>query len=290
MRTTWRRRLLTLLPRLGFEVTDLLPGTVLISRGKAPRRRALAPGAVLVGERPRSAQAWFERERSTMTYLLDGHLRALLRKYRVNCVLDVGANHGQYGRRLRRLGYRGHIVSFEPVPEMFARLKASASRDPRWTAHPYALGREEGTIAMRVVPGTLSSVLAPTAFGADRYERLREPTTEEVPVRRLDAVLDEVTAHVPAPRVFLKLDTQGFDVEAFAGLGERARELVGMQSEVALVRIYEGMPRMPEALERYEGAGFEITALYPVSRHVETGRVLEFDCVMVRPDALPDGR
>jgi hypothetical protein len=58
-----------------------------------------------------------------------------------------------------------------------------------------------------------------------------------------------------------------------------------MQSEVALLQIYEGMPRMPEALATYEEAGFEVTALHPVSRDMRTGRVLEFDCVMVRAGA-----
>jgi hypothetical protein len=43
---------------------------------------------------------------------------------------------------------------------------------------------------------------------------------------------------------------------------------------------------MPESLAAYEAAGFEITALYPVSRQSRTGRVVEFDCVMVRTGAL----
>jgi hypothetical protein len=64
-------------------------------------------------------------------------------------------------------------------------------------------------------------------------------------------------------------------------------EFVGMQSEVALMRIYEGMPRLPEALALYEDSGFEVTALYPVSRESDTARVLEFDCVMVRAGAAP---
>ena len=64
-------------------------------------------------------------------------------------------------------------------------------------------------------------------------------------MRRLDGLLDDLLAGIDDPRPYLKLDTQGFDLEAFAGLGERARDLVGMQSEVALLRIYEGMPRLP---------------------------------------------
>ena len=59
-----------------------------------------------------------------------------------------------------------------------------------------------------------------------------------------------------------------------------------MQSELALMEIYKGMPSMQEALAAYEDAGFEIAALYPVSRQTRTGRVLEYDCVMVRAKVL----
>src|SRR5699024_10673372 len=88
------------------------------------------------------------------------------------------------------------------------------------------------------------------------------------------------------PRLYLKLDTQGYDLEAFAGLGERTRDIVAMQSEVALLQIYEGMPRLPPAIETYEGAGFEVTGMFPVTREKDTGRVLEFDCVLARAGTL----
>jgi hypothetical protein len=107
-----------------------------------------------------------------------------------------------------------------------------------------------------------------------------------VPVRRLDHLLDEALAGLSGPRPFLKMDTQGFDVEVFRGLGDRTREFVGLQSEVALMQLYEGMPRLPEALAVYESAGFEISGMYPVNRENRSGRVLEFDCLMVRADAL----
>jgi hypothetical protein len=51
------------------------------------------------------------------------------------------------------------------------------------------------------------------------------------------------------------------------------------------MKIYEGMPRLPEALGVYEHAGFEVSGFYPVSREAATARVLEFDCVLVRPGA-----
>ena len=261
-----------------------MPSGVLVSRGAGPRVHALSDELAVVSRRRLER---FEREKQLVRFLVHQHVVTILKLYRIDCVIDVGANHGQYARRLRGAGYRGHIVSFEPVAETFARLSASAAGDPKWSVHRCALGREEAVATMHVVPGTLSSVLEPTAFGYDRYRQFHDATTEDVPVRRLDAMLDEVTAGLRAPRLYLKLDTQGYDLEVFAGLGERAREFAGLQSEVAVMQIYEGMPMMPEAIATYTAAGFEISALYPVSRQSRTGRVVEFDCVMVRADALP---
>jgi len=274
------------LGRLGFPTTRVLPGALLVSRRPAPRIRQFAEGRVLLSRERAARSTWQQGEAAMTTYLAEQHVAGVLRMYRVNVVLDVGANRGQFGSRLRRAGYRGQIISFEPVAGLFAQLEERAASDPKWSVHRCALGREDGTIAINVVPGTLSSVLAPTGFGANRYAQLRAPTTEEVPVRRLDGMLDELLADVPDPRPYLKLDTQGFDLEAFAGLGQRVNQLVGMQSEVAIQVIYEGMPRITDSLPIYEAAGFEISGLFAVSRETRTARVVEYDCVMVRTDAL----
>ena len=225
-----------------------------------------------------------------MRALTRTQLGVLLRLYRVNCVLDVGAHKGQHARLLRSAGYTGRIVSFEPVPGVASVLARRAARDPAWEVRQLAVGREDGRQEMRVVPGTLSSMLPATEFGASRYERLREPTAVTVDVRRLDGLLDELVHGIAEPRIMLKLDTQGFDLEAFAGLGDRVQDVVALQSEVALLSIYEHAPRMAEALATYEAAGFEVAGMYPVTRHRPTGRVLEYDCVMVRASAAQPGR
>ena len=221
-------------------------------------------------------------ERAVFDDLQRTQLPALFEMYGVNCVIDVGAHEGEYAKRLRDGGYDGRIVSFEPVPRAFEALAAEANDDQGWHVHQLALGRDDGTTTMNVVPGTLSSIRPPTELGARRYKRLRDPEHVEVSVRRLDAMLDELLDGLDRPRPYLKLDTQGFDLDVFAGAGERIRDFAGMQSELPLMQLYEGMPRLPEALPIYEAAGFDVAAMYPVSRQGKTGRVLEFDCVMVR--------
>src|SRR4030095_12017516 len=96
---------------------------------------------------------------------------------------------------------------------------------------------------------------------------------------------EELFGGAPPPRCFLKMDTQGYDLEVFAGLGRWIEHVVGLQSEVAAIPLYTGMPRMAEAIARYEAAGFELTGLFPLSRDEPTGRVIEFDCVMVHASA-----
>ena len=58
----------------------------------------------------------FEIQKKTNVHnTFDDHVTNVLRKNKSDCILDVGANTGQYGESLRKLGYQGWIVSFEPV-------------------------------------------------------------------------------------------------------------------------------------------------------------------------------
>jgi FkbM family methyltransferase len=250
---------------------------------------SLPAGAALVTSPEAEQERWLEQEREILGYVATQHILGVLRTYDINCVLDVGANRGQFGQMLRRGGYRGHIASFEPVPDALKDLRRRAEPDENWSVHAIALGREEGTTTMQTIPGqaTLSSMLAPSEYGRARFPRMAEVVPQEVPVRRLDGLLDAITESIPQPRIYLKLDTQGFDLKVFQGLGERTRDIAALQSELALLKIYEGMPRMPQALEEYERAGFEVSGLFPVSREYSTTRILEYDCIFVRASALP---
>jgi FkbM family methyltransferase len=221
--------------------------------------------------------------------LLHEQLKRLFERYAIDCVLDVGANTGQYAIELRHAGYRGRLLSFEPVPHLCERLRAAAAGDPAWSIHPIALGPRTGIAELNVTRhDVFTSFREPLPFAGQRFGEATEVARRErVAVRRLEDVLDELFGGGPPPRCFLKMDTQGYDLEVFAGLGRWAERVIGLQSEVAAIPLYTGMPRMADAIARYEAAGFELTGLFPVSRDEPTGRVIEFDCVMVRAAARP---
>lgn len=212
------------------------------------------------------------------------HLVELFARTRPECVLDVGANAGQYAQLLREHGYRGWIVSLEPVSSAFAELRSVAEGDQRWRVQRLALGARAERREISVAGVTqLSSFRAFAPYAAEELPRASAvEATEEVEVRTLGEAWAELLSGLPQDRVFLKLDTQGWDLEVLAGAGEALSRLVGLQLEAALQPVYEGAPTLPDTLERVRARGFELTGVFPVNRD-SLLRLIEVDCVFINP-------
>jgi FkbM family methyltransferase len=211
------------------------------------------------------------------------HLGELLTQLKIDCVLDVGANVGQYHDFLRnKVLFEGPIVSFEPVSRHVALLKQRAADDPHWHIEPYALGAKEGSLDINVmVSDQFSSFLEPDNSKINDYDGLNVPSRiETVAVKTIDTVLPELRARLSFKRPYLKLDTQGFDIEVLEGSRESLSAIPALQSEASVIGIYKGMPGYVETIRYLGDKGFDITGLYPVSRD-RSLRLIEFDCVMI---------
>ena len=222
--------------------------------------------------------------RSRESNYLTPHLQRLFSVLDINCVLDVGANIGQFVDRLRRdVGYRGHVASFEPARASYEQLARRLSTDTQWRGFGYALGRERGTAELNLFTpdNSLNSMLEPSTFGSDRFAALRlTPRKETVEVRRLDDVFAEAVRPLVEPVTFLKLDTQGFDLEVLYGASGVLDRVAALVTELPVQPIYEGMPSLVEALGRLQDLGFEITGMFPVTRDRDGLGAVEFDCVL----------
>lgn len=211
------------------------------------------------------------------------YLRDILNRLRVNVVFDVGANKGWYSKHVRMMGYEGEIFSFEPIAADCQAIRQLAQGDPKWHVCGYALGAEDTERAFNIVTGgdsttVLSSFLEPrTASGA--------MTSETVRLVRLDAVAPGLLAKIDRPRIFLKIDTQGFDLEVLKGARATLPQCVGMQSEISVTPIYHGMPHYTKALDLYEQCGFRLMNLFVIKRAAKQS-VLEYDCIMARLEEL----
>jgi FkbM family methyltransferase len=219
-------------------------------------------------------------------YDLAEHLKGLFTALQVDCVLDVGANRGQYRDFLRaQIGYTGAIVSFEPVAENVRLLTDRAAADRRWTIMALALGGEDGIAEINVTAATeFSSFFGPTKAalpGIADHNVVRR--TETVQVKRLDSIFEKAIADHGARSVFLKMDTQGSDMDVLQGARRSLERIRGLQSEVSVLPLYDGIPNYLESIAYMQELGFHLTGMFPVNRD-RLLRVVEFDCVMRRLD------
>ncbi len=218
-------------------------------------------------------------------FMLPGHLLHVFEALKINCVLDVGANEGQYGEKLRGVGYDGHIISFEPIKDAYLSVCEKAKHDPRWKVRNLALGEEDTTKSLNVVSESqLSSFLTPNDFVSQRLGGAATAVerVEVVEMRRLDSIIGEVLEGVEAPRIFLKLDTQGYDLNVLQGATDFIGQVLALQSEISLLPIYDGMPNYLQSLGYFNALGFDLTGLFTIMKDQQMLRVIEYDCVLIR--------
>jgi FkbM family methyltransferase len=215
----------------------------------------------------------------------EAQLVAVLERFAISCVLDVGANVGQYAERLREWDYRGRIVSFEPLADAHAALVRKAVADPGWEVAPrMALGAKDGEAELEVsAESDMSSILPQSALLREVSPSSRVVRRERVPLRRLDAVADD---HLrPDDRVLLKLDTQGFEAEVLAGAARLIPRLAGIQLEMSLVPCYDGERGFRELLDEVTAAGFAPYLFLPGYFERRLARQLQVDGVFMREPA-----
>jgi FkbM family methyltransferase len=208
-------------------------------------------------------------------------LSRFLSEFQVDCVFDVGANIGQYARRLRQIGFRGLIISFEPNPGAFARLEIAAKADPQWITKQIALDSESRTLTFNLMKrGVFSSLHEPDHSETRTFVDMNV-VERQVPVltETLDALFSGLQEKFHFSSPFLKMDTQGHDLDVFVGASKCLNNFVGLQSELGLTKLYKGASTFSEALAFYQSRGFKLSGLIP-SNPGHFPDLHEIDCVM----------
>lgn len=200
------------------------------------------------------------------TMLEQIHLRRLMNYLEVDCIFDVGANSGQYASMLRdKVEFSGSIVSFEPIPELAELLRKKAHLDPTWSIQEMALSDCSGRKIFNVMQSDrFSSLGTPTAKDTEFLMNLNTTVrTIEVQVETLDSVFPQIKKALGFKKPFLKMDTQGFDLHVIRGGMNCIKEFVGIQSELAIKRLYVESVPFQEVISCYRELGFDLSAFVP---------------------------
>jgi FkbM family methyltransferase len=206
-----------------------------------------------------------------------------LHSHGVNIVLDVGANIGQFGRKnLRDAGYRGGIVSFEPLSQAWDGLSQEAAGDNLWTVAPrMAIGAESGNININVSQNSVSSsILDMLPEHQESAPESKYIAIEAVPIRRLDEIAPQYLT--PESRIFLKIDTQGFESAVLQGAEGILNRVIGIQLELSLIPLYAGQQLYDEIISHLNQIGFDLWGMSTAFVDSESGRTLQVDATFFR--------
>jgi len=219
-------------------------------------------------------------------------------------VVDVGSRGGIQAMFLE-VAPLLHVAGFEPDREECRRLAASAQGGPfRSMTHlPYALGAADGKRVLHVnrERGT-SSLYEPNRAWLDRFPnaaRYDVEATVPVPVRSLDRLLVDPDIRMPRHMDFIKIDTQGSELDILKGAQQTLqRQVVAIEVEVEFAPLYRNQPLFRDIDAWLQGSGFSLFKLRRQSwvrrtaegsPHLSAGQLVFADALYLR-DPLSDTR
>jgi FkbM family methyltransferase len=215
-------------------------------------------------------------------------LRKIVGAFSVDCVFDIGANQGQYGRMLRKnVGFPGTIISVEPNPEIFCALRSNSKSDKKWRSENIALAGHDGEQCLSIMAGDqFTSLSDPIGTNVSSVSDLNTVTKQiNVPVKTLKTFYLDAKRVSHFTRPFLKMDTQGYDSVIVQSAGETIRQFIGIQTELSFVRLYSDSISFYESFDLYRQLGFTLCAIAP-NNAGHFPYLIEQDAVFLNDDFL----
>ncbi len=205
----------------------------------------------------------------------------LFEYFKIGCVFDIGASTGGYASELRASGYRKRIISFEPSSDAFQVLKSQAQGDAYWEVYQLVLGKKPGVTSLNLSRNReSSSMLRLKSRHIEVYPESVYIGQETVKVDTLDRITDQFP-EISEP-TFLKIDTQGYELQVLQGGVGTISNMTGIQVELSLVEMYENETPYMKIISFLESLGFCLMSFQPVIDDPTTGQLLQIDGLFFR--------
>jgi len=203
----------------------------------------------------------------------------ILRALRSRTVVDIGANRGQFALVARRTFPTAIILSVEPLDAPAARFREVFGADPQVLLHECAVGPERKDATIHVSRRDDSSSLLPIAPSQTAvFPGTGTAGTATVRVAPLDEFISAEQIEAPA---LLKLDVQGYELEALRGCETLLHRFAHVYCECSFVELYEGQALADEVTAWLRERGFALRGVYNM-HYDRSGRAIQADFLFAR--------
>lgn len=209
----------------------------------------------------------------------------MLKYFKIDTILDIGANTGQFAVKMRKLGFRDKIISFEPLSNAFDQLKSNSLEDENWLISNYALGNEDAKSIINVSNNSQSSsILNMLPIHLSSAPSSEYIAREEIEVKKLDSIFNLFCKNTD--KIMMKIDTQGYEKNVIEGALESLKMIDIIQLEMSIVPLYENEMLFVEMINYLERNGFQLFALENGFSNPSSGRLLQVDGIFVKGTLL----
>jgi FkbM family methyltransferase len=221
---------------------------------------------------------------SRITVASSAELRRMtfLATRKIDTVVDIGANSGQFGMEVMNAEFRGRVISFEPLASAFSALRRTAAAYPKWEVYNVGIGDIDGSLTLNVADNSASSSLRKISHHYSDPGRLFKYVGQEnVHIRKLDSILADQLSE--GNRLFVKIDVQGFEGEVLAGMTACLKNVEIIEIELTLKEIYAGQATFDSLHTAISHMGYRLIAIAPVITDRDSGELLQLDATYARP-------
>lgn len=212
----------------------------------------------------------------------EGKVVITLQNHDIDTVIDIGANIGQTGENLRKWGYKGDIISVEPLPSLQETLKEKAANDPKWIILPsLALGETNKDIEINISESSdMSSILETSDELLEALPKAKAINNVTIPMKTLDALYKEL--NLDGKKVFIKMDTQGYEMNILKHGEEALKQATGLRLEMSLFEVYKGETLMADIMMFLKERGFNPHMIWETYFSRKLNRQLQADGVFYK--------
>jgi FkbM family methyltransferase len=207
--------------------------------------------------------------------------KKLLDYYKISKILDVGANSGQYGLEVIKLGFQGTIISFEPVNSVFKKLNKKSKKHDFWESHNFGLGSKDEKAWINISENTFSSSLLeimPNHVKSAPESRI--VNKESITIKKIDTVFDSLVNENEI--ILLKIDVQGFEKKVLEGAEKSLKKIKGIQIEMSIEELYKGEMLFIDMINFLKPYGFKLCSFENGFYDEESGKLLQVDGLFFR--------